>query len=77
MPSQAINRFAALRQHGVLVEGRSEADRGRPVRSPAWAMWRDASTQVRQWSAELGLSPSPRARIRLPDVPLLRHDYSL
>ena len=57
----------ALREHGVLVEGRSEADRGRPVRSPAWAMWRDASVQVRQWSAELGLSPSARARIRLPD----------
>lgn len=57
----------ALREHGVLVEGRSEADKGRPVRSPAWAMWRDASVQVRQWSAELGLSPSARARIRLPD----------
>jgi phage terminase small subunit len=23
--------------------------------------------QVRQWSAELGLSPSSRARMRLPD----------
>jgi P27 family predicted phage terminase small subunit len=57
----------ALREHGVLVEGRSEAEKGRPVRSPAWAMWRDASVQVRQWSAELGLSPSSRARMRLPD----------
>jgi hypothetical protein len=28
----------ALREHGVLVAGRSESDNGRPVRSPAWAM---------------------------------------
>ncbi|MBA2550040.1 MAG: P27 family phage terminase small subunit [Nocardioidaceae bacterium] len=49
------------------MPGRSDADHDRPVRSPAWAMWRDASTQVRQWSNELGLSPSARSRMPLPD----------
>ncbi|MFQ6172560.1 phage terminase small subunit P27 family [Oryzobacter sp. R7] len=59
---------AALREHGVLVDGRSNSDEGkRPVRSPAWAMWRDASTQVRQWSNELGLSPSARYRMKIAE----------
>lgn len=58
----------ALREHGVLVEGRSSPDAGRPVRSPAWAMWRDATTAVRQWSDVLGLTPSARARMRVPDL---------
>lgn len=56
----------ALRENGVLVEGRSREDR-RPVRSPAWAMWRDAQTAVRQWGNELGLSPSSRSRLKLPE----------
>lgn len=60
---------AALREHGVLVAGRSSAELGRPVRSPAWAMWRDAQTAVRQWSTVLGLTPGARATLRLPDAP--------
>lgn len=59
---------AALREHGVLVAGRSESDRSRPVRSPAWAMWRDASVQVRQWSIELALTPSSRRRAGVVDA---------
>lgn len=62
----AARAAEALREHGVLVDGRSRED-GRPVRSPAWAMWRDASTQVRQWSNELGLSPSSRYRMKVPE----------
>jgi P27 family predicted phage terminase small subunit len=59
---------AALVEHGVVVEGRSESDkRSRPVRSPAWAMWRDAQASVRQWGNELGLSPSSRSRMKVPE----------
>ena len=67
--SQRQRAAAALAEHGVLVVGRSDKDKDRPVWSPAWAMWRDASTQVRQWSNELGLSPSSRARMKLPAPP--------
>lgn len=59
----------ALREHGVLVPGRSESDRGRPVRSPAWAMWRDAQTALRQWGRELGLSPAGRRSLAVADLP--------
>lgn len=55
----------ALRQEGLLIDGRSSADSARSVRNPAWAMWRDANTAVRQWSVELALTPTSRQRARL------------
>ena len=56
----------ALRSEGVLVPARGDHGQ-RSVRNPAWGMWRDASTQVRQWSSALGLTPDSRRRMGVPD----------
>jgi len=58
-----------LRADGVVVQGRSNSDMNRRVRSPAWAQWRDASHQVRAWGDQLGLSPSSRNRMQISDAP--------
>nr|NLI50467.1 phage terminase small subunit P27 family [Propionibacterium sp.] len=52
----------ALREEGVMVDGRGDHDRGRVVRNPAWGMWRDADTSFRAWSNVLGLNPTSRKR---------------
>jgi P27 family predicted phage terminase small subunit len=57
----------ALATDGVLVTGRSKDDAGRMVRNPAWGQYRDASNLIRHWGNELGLTPSARRRIGMPD----------
>ena len=61
--------FAAFRQaaadvaeRGTVVEGRSARDRGRMVKNPATVAMREASTQLRYWARELGLTPDARGR---------------
>jgi P27 family predicted phage terminase small subunit len=57
-----------LQAEGLKVRGRSAPDRGRSVRNPAWQVWRDAATQLRHWSRELGLTPDARSRAGLTDT---------
>ncbi|WP_419994768.1 phage terminase small subunit P27 family [Streptomyces boninensis] len=55
-----------IAKRGALVEGRSSADAARGgaglVKNPSVAAMRDASTQLRYWARELGLTPDARAR---------------
>lgn len=52
-----------LLEDGLLVVGRSSADHGRRVKSPAWPVWVAASGQLRYWARELGLTPDARGRM--------------
>jgi P27 family predicted phage terminase small subunit len=54
--------YTELLQDGLTVEGRSSADRGRQVKSPAFQLWRDSGTALRHWVRELALSPDSRGR---------------
>jgi P27 family predicted phage terminase small subunit len=56
-------------ERGPLVEGRSDKDRGRLVKNPATVAMREASTQLRYWARELGLTPDARGRMGLSDAP--------
>ncbi len=53
---------AELLIDGVVVDGRSSVDAGRKVKSPAMAVWTQASAQLRYWARELGLTPDARVR---------------
>ncbi len=67
--SFAIARLAGaeLLRDGVVVAGRGRSDAGRKVKSPAMAVWSQASGQLRFWVRELALSPDSRARTGLAD----------
>jgi P27 family predicted phage terminase small subunit len=59
-----------VRQRGVLIGGRSSADKARGedagmVKNPAEAIMRNASQQVRYWARELGLTPAARASMKI------------
>lgn len=54
-------------ERGPVVEGRSDKDRGRMVKNPASVAQREASTQLRYWARELGLTPDARGRMGLTD----------
>jgi P27 family predicted phage terminase small subunit len=56
-----------VRDRGPVVEGRSDMDRGRVVKNPATVAMREASTQLRYWARELGLTTDARVRIGLAD----------
>lgn len=58
---------AELLEDGLLVAGRSSADAGRRVKSPAWPVWVAASGQLRYWSRELGLTPDARGRMGITE----------
>jgi len=47
---------------GTLVEGTE----GTQIRNPALTTWNQAMSQLRMYAAELGLSPSARARVTGP-----------
>jgi len=57
-----LTAAASLLADGLLVDGRSSQDRGRVVKSPAMAVWTAASSQLRYWARELGLTPDARVR---------------
>ncbi|MEU0198755.1 MULTISPECIES: phage terminase small subunit P27 family [unclassified Streptomyces] len=57
-----------VRDRGPVVEGRSDMDRGRLVKNPATVAMREASTQLRYWARELGLTTDARVRIGLADA---------
>jgi P27 family predicted phage terminase small subunit len=63
----AAGAAAELLEDGVLVDGRSRSDEGRRVKSPAMAVWVQATTAVRHWARELALTPDSRARQGLVD----------
>jgi P27 family predicted phage terminase small subunit len=65
----AVFQLAArkLLADGLIVSGRSSADRGRQVKSPSLAVWTQASAQLRYWARELGLTPDSRIRMGLID----------
>lgn len=56
-------------KRGVLVPGRSPADKARDgdggalVKNPALQIQRDASVQMRSWARELGFTPDARGRV--------------
>ncbi len=52
----------SLLSEGLMVDGRSSQDRGRTVKSPAMSIWSAASSQLRYWARELGLTPDARVR---------------
>jgi phage terminase small subunit len=52
--------YTELLEDGLQVQGRSSADRGRQVKSPAFQLWRDSGTALRHWVRELALSPDSR-----------------
>lgn len=58
-----------LQAEGLAVQGRSEHDRARLVKNPAWSMWRDADTALRAWSNALGLNPTARRRAGIAEAP--------
>lgn len=53
---------ADVAERGPVVEGRSDKDRDRQVKNPATVAMREASTQLRYWARELGLTPDARGR---------------
>jgi P27 family predicted phage terminase small subunit len=55
--------MADVWERGILIEG----DRGK-VKNPALQIARDAAQSMRQCWSELGLTPSARARLEMPDV---------
>jgi P27 family predicted phage terminase small subunit len=65
----SVHAAAELLRDGLLVDGRSSADRQRRVKSPALSAWVQATTQARHWARELGLSPDARARQGLVEEP--------
>lgn len=56
-------------KRGVMVQGRSESDRARIVKNPALVAQREASTQLRYWARELGLTPDSRGRSGIVEPP--------
>ncbi|MET7431968.1 phage terminase small subunit P27 family [Streptomyces flaveolus] len=63
-----------VRDRGPVVEGRSDMDRGRLVKNPATVAMREASTQLRYWARELGLTTDARVRIGLADAGEQKND---
>lgn len=59
---------ADVAERGPVVEGRSDKDRERLVKNPAMVALREASTQLRYWARELGLTPDTRTRMGVVDV---------
>ncbi len=60
---------ADVAARGPVVEGRGDHDRDRTVKNPATVAMREASTQLRYWARELGLTPDARARIGIAEAP--------
>jgi phage terminase small subunit len=52
---------------GMVVDGRSAADRGRVVRSPWMTVWTQAGTALRHWARECALTVDSRGRTGLVD----------
>lgn len=56
----AVTAGRTLLEEGVVIQG-SKGER----KHPAWQIYRDAQTAVRQWYCEFGMTPSARTRLPL------------
>jgi P27 family predicted phage terminase small subunit len=65
--SAFVAAAADVSRNGPVVPGRSEKDQNRLVKNPATVAMREAATQLRYWSRELGLTPDARARMGITD----------
>lgn len=59
-------RAASSGRQGAGTEVLVDGDKGRTVKSPAWQVYRDAATTLRELARELGLTPATRLRMELP-----------
>ncbi len=57
-----------IKDRGVVVPGRSPADREILVRNPSVQIARDAQEAMRKWARELGFTPDSRGKLDVGDL---------
>lgn len=63
--AQMLAAAKDIEERGPVVPGRSSKDEERLVKNPSSVAMREASTQMRYWARELGLTPDARSRMRI------------